>query len=419
MTGSELMSGDIVDSNSVFIAKALADIGLAVNEKVTVGDDRQDLLSQIARLTSESALLIINGGLGPTIDDLTAEVLAIAANETLAYNQQAESHIRNWCTQRGFTANKANLKQALLPLSCAIFADAPGSAPAFYMTLNHCLVIATPGVPSELKDITRKHLLLLIQKTLAIEPTHPWQKYYLLGIGESLLQQLISDELADIESAMQIGFRASFPALELKIKPLSTSLANDPQFTHWQHKLLQRLEPFIISTDTPNFAYRLVRELQAKGKTFSCAESCTGGLIASEITKIPGASAVFPGSIVCYSNQIKQELLQVPAETLNNHGAVSQQTVAAMFAGIIQVMKSDYAIAVTGIAGPDGGTDEKPVGTVWIAWGTAINNSSICLHVPLSRIMFQQLLTAICLDLTYRHLNGIYQTPDYLSRWLL
>ncbi len=419
MTGSELMSGDIVDTNSAFIATALSEIGLTVNEKVTVGDHREDLQSQILRLSSESGLLIINGGLGPTIDDLTAEVLAHAANESLTINKEAEQHITYWCQKRGFKANQANLKQALLPASCQIFADAPGSAPAFHMTINHCLVIATPGVPSELKQITNNHLLDFIPKQLSIKPELPWKKYFLMGIGESRLQQLIIDELNGIDDVLQIGFRADFPALELKLKPAGKRAADDIEVTQWQQQLLGLLENFIITSDTNNFAKRLVQALQEKGKTFSCAESCTGGLLASEITKVPGASDVFPGSIVSYSNQIKHKLLGVPEEVLNTHGAVSEQTVQAMFSGIINTMHSDYAIAITGIAGPDGGSEEKPVGTVWIAWGTATENATICINVPLGRVMFQQLLTTICLDLVYRHLNGNPQTPTYLSRWQL
>ena len=419
MTGSELMSGDIVDSNSAFIAQALSNIGLAVDEKVTVGDHREDLQSQIIRLSKESSLLIINGGLGPTIDDLTAEVLAQAAKEDLTCNKEAEEHVINWCEKRGFTANTANLKQAILPSSSCIFVDAPGSAPAFHMMLNECLVIATPGVPSELKHITRNQLLDFIPTQLSIKPSQPWQKTFLLGIGESRLQQLISDEMTGIEEALEIGFRADFPALELKFRPVKDLKADDKHVVSWQYKLLSLLENYIISTDTNNFACRLVQALQEKGKTFSCAESCTGGLIASEITKIPGASDVFPGSIVSYSNQIKHKLLNVPQETLKHYGAVSEQTVQAMFSGIIDAMQSDYAIAVTGIAGPGGGSIEKPIGTVWIAWGTAKNNAAACINVPLGRVMFQQLLTTICLDLTYRHLNGNSSTPNYLKRWQL
>jgi len=230
------------------------------------------------------------------------------------------------------------------------------------------------------------------------------------------LQQLISDELSGIEEVLDIGFRADFPALELKIRPHNS---NHQQVLVWQQKLISLLDNYIISTNTSNFPKRLVHELQTRNKTFSCAESCTGGLIASEITKVPGASEVFPGGIVSYSNQIKHRLLGVPEETLNTYGAVSEQTVRAMLSGIIDVMQSDYAVAVTGIAGPDGGSEDKPVGTVWIAWGTSEDNNTVCIRVPLGRIMFQQLLSTICIDLIYRHINGSPQAPEYLGRWQL
>ena len=419
MTGSELMSGDIVDSNSAFIAQALAEIGLAVDEKVTVGDKLDALQQQISRLCRESRLLIINGGLGPTTDDLTAEVLARVNKEQLVVNRDAENHIISWCSMRGIKANNANLKQALLPTSARIFPDAPGSAPAFYLNFDNCLVIATPGVPSELKHITHHHLLSFISQHLDYAPAHSWEKFHLLGIGESRLQQLIHEETSDIEDHIEIGYRAAFPALELKLRPMPGSAPDNPQFAQAKQQILALLQPFIINTTTENFAKRLVNALQQQNKRFSCAESCTGGMIASEITSVPGASAVFPGSIISYSNPIKQQLLKVSAETLNQYGAVSEQTAIAMLQGILAVMSTDYAVAVTGIAGPGGGSPEKPVGTVWVAWGTREKNRAICLHIPLGRALFQRLVTTLALDLIYRELCGEDSIPAYLARWQL
>lgn len=418
MSGSELMSGDTIDTNSALLAHALADLGLAINEKVTVSDHLYDLESQILRLSSESDLLIINGGLGPTCDDLTAEALAHAAQQPLLMHKDAEKHIRNWCNRRGSEINTANMKQALLPASSQVIPDCPGSAPAFYLMINHCLIIATPGVPSELKKIVRNQLLPLISAKLAITSQPAWKKYPLLGVGEATLQQMITDHLAGIEKTLEIGFRIDFPILELKYRPIEGS-ADDDKVIAWQIRLHQLIADFITSTSSANPARHLVEQLYNKGNSISCAESCTGGLIASEITKIPGASSVFPGGVISYANTVKQELLNVPAEILANHGAVSKQTVEAMFAGIIGLMKSDYAVAVTGIAGPSGGTAEKPLGTVWIAWGTVTHPLSVGLCIPIERTRFQQLVTTIAIDLCIRHLEGNHQIPTYLARWRL
>lgn len=419
MTGSELMSGDTIDSNSAYLAQALLTVGLAVTEITTIGDERQHLIMQIQRLASQSSLLIINGGLGPTQDDLTAEVMATVAQTTIATHPAAKKHIIEWCQKKGFAANQANLKQAELPRNCTIFPDAPGSAPAFYLFIGDCLVIATPGVPTELKTITRAHLLPFLRKHFMLAETIAWQKIQLLGIGESRLQQIISEEFIHIGEYMEIGFRAGFPTLEFKYKPVSNTLAGSPGYRTQEQNLLKRLEDYVLGQGDFHLATTLVQLLHNKGKSFSCAESCTGGLVSSEITKIPGASAVFPGSIVCYSNNIKEQLLHVPAAVLSDYGAVSKETVLAMLEGILQTMHCDIGVAISGVAGPDGGTIEKPVGTVWIAWGNRSNQLSVCLHIPFERKQFQAMTTTICLDLVRRWVSGQEYTPAYLSRWQL
>jgi nicotinamide-nucleotide amidase len=419
MTGSELMSGDTIDSNSAYLAQKLLSVGLTVQEITTIGDDRQHLSAQIQRLVGKSDLLIINGGLGPTQDDLTAEVMASVAHSKIATHEQAKQHIIEWCAKKGFTANAANLKQAELPVDCSIFPDAPGSAPAFYLFIESCLVIATPGVPSELKSITQQHILPFLRQHFALAETTPWQKVQLLGIGESRLQQIISDEFTGIDKVMDIGFRAGFPTLELKYKPNNNSHLFTDDFKEFENKLLKRIEDFVLGTGNFHLPNALVELFIEKGKTFSCAESCTGGLIASEITKIRGASTVFPGSIVSYSNTIKEKLLNVPDTVLTAHGAVSEETVIAMLEGILLAMNCDIGVAVSGIAGPDGGTIEKPVGTVWIAWGSLSAQQTVCLHIPFERKQFQALAATICLDLARRWALGYAMIPAYLSRWQL
>jgi nicotinamide-nucleotide amidase len=419
MTGSELMSGDTIDSNSAYIAQELLSIGLSVEEITTIGDNRQQLADQIQRLSHKSDLLIINGGLGPTQDDLTAEILASVANSTIETHTSAREHIIQWCLKKGFSANEANLKQAELPKGCSIFPDAPGSAPAFYLVIDECMVIATPGVPSELKAITQQHLLSFLRKHFSLAKTIPWQKIQLLGIGESRLQQILNDEFAGISDCMEIGFRARFPTLELKYKPLDANQVNSPNFKSHEENLLKRIDDFVLGTGNFHLPEALVTLLREKGKTFSCAESCTGGLIASEITKIPGASSIFPGSIVSYSNSIKQKVLHVPEAALAAYGAVSAETVLAMLEGILLTMDCDIGVAVSGIAGPEGGTAEKPAGTVWIAWGNLSAQQTVCLHLPFERKQFQALTTMICLSLVYRWALGHQNIPAYLTRWQL
>lgn len=416
MTGSELMSGDVVDTNSAFIAQNLADIGLSIYERCVVGDDPEMLQQAITRLSNEYDALIINGGLGPTEDDLTAQVLAQCSEHPLQLHKDAEQHVMQWCLQRGFDANTSNLKQALLPQNACIFADAPGSAPAFYIHHNQCLIIATPGVPSEIKNILETSLLPFLQQQFPVENAASWIRYTLIGIGESSLQELINKEFSHLSDYFNIGFRAGFPSLEFKLYPLPVAAKLLAKQESIKLQMINKLKPYILGEGNISIAQALVKLLQQRNKTISCAESCTGGLIASEITKIPGSSAVFPGSVVSYSNAMKQKFLGVNARTLEAKGAVSKDCALEMLDGILNSCQSDYGIAVTGIAGPDGGCEEKPVGTVWIAWGTKKQKQAICLHIGFERELFQTLVMAIALDLIRRQLLGL-GLPEMISRW--
>jgi nicotinamide-nucleotide amidase len=419
MTGSELMSGDTVDTNSSYLAQALLSISLSIHEIATVGDQHNLLLNQIQRLSRNSDLLIINGGLGPTQDDLTSEVLANVAKVAIETHQEAKQHIIDWCERKKIIPNLANFKQAELPANCSIFADAPGSAPAFYLTIGKCLVIATPGVPSELKHITQQQMLPFLTMFFSAANTVHWKKIQLIGIGESRLQSLLHDEYKGIDEFIDIGFRARFPTLELKYKPQASLSITDKQFLLWEEKLLNALHDFTLGKGDFHLPTALIDLLSRQEKTITCAESCTGGLIASEITKVPGASKVFHGGIVSYSNTVKSQLLDVPLNTLELYGAVSQETVLAMLKGCLMKIHAHYGIAVSGIAGPNGGSEKKPVGTVWIAWGDNKKPLSVCLHIPFERKQFQMLVTIISLDLIRRYALGELAIPNYLKRWQL
>ncbi|NRB42403.1 MAG: CinA family nicotinamide mononucleotide deamidase-related protein [Pseudomonadales bacterium] len=418
MTGSELMSGDIIDSNSAMLAHQLAEIGLTISEKCTIADDTNLLKAAITRLSQNYDCLIINGGLGPTEDDLTSEVLAHVCHQDLSENTEAMQHVKKWCQERGARLNKANMKQAFLPRNAKILTDAPGSAAAFYLSFQSCLIIATPGVPSELQYIMQNQGRALLQKHFPNQHQESWQRYQLLGIGESSLQQLLYDQLTQTEDLLDIGFRAGLPYLEFKIrlKTCSATLKERQQEKHRQILLL--INPYIIGRNDDSIAKTVVELLREKKLTITTAESCTGGLIASEITMIPGSSAVFPGSVISYSNNIKQQVLQVDSLCLENNGAVSQVAAEQMLTGILKLTHADYGIAVTGIAGPGGGSPGKPVGTVWLAWGRKNNYQSACLHIKQPRIPFQQMVTAIALDLIRRDILGL-PNVIVLNRWRL
>lgn len=412
MTGDELIQGNIVDTNGSFLGDFFTQLGLEVEEKVTLGDNTRALVKQLLRLSKAYDIILMNGGLGPTEDDLTAIALAQAKDEPIQRHAEAEQHVMQWCKKRQLSISAANLKQADLPASATIFSNAPGSACAFYLYIGNCLIIATPGVPSELKSIVKNTISPFLQNLFQLNNFQLWQRYQLFGIGESSLQEIINQHFHAAHEDYLLGFRANFPYLELKLKA-----KHQHAKAELIDKLLAQLQDKQLGENHFSLASSLVQTLTKKGQTLASAESCTGGLIASEITKIAGSSLVFPGSIVSYSNSAKHELLQVSEASLQQHGAVSSTVVEQMFLHCLKAFHSDYAIAVSGIAGPTGGSAEKPTGTVFIAFGSRHQYAIARLCIPLPREDFQQLVCAIALDLLRRQILGYSLQPRYLSRW--
>jgi len=413
LTGNEIMSGDTVDSNSALIAQRLAEAGLGVYRKVTVGDDIALLTSELAALSASADVVIVNGGLGPTIDDLTAQVLASVAGVPLVEHPRAVLHLRRWCQQRNLQLNAANLKQALLPAGADIVDNPIGSAVGFALTLGTCRVICTPGVPGELAA-----MLGGIVAELAAHLPQPSARSVLrlqtFGLGESTAQQIIDDGVRDWPAEVELGFRAGAPQMEIKLT--IAEAAARPAQQRCRAQLEQLFGDHIIGEGDITLAQKVLALLRHRGASLVTAESCTGGLIASLLTRVPGASDAFHAGFVTYSNAIKQSVLGVREETLAQHGAVSEEVVREMALGAIARSGADYAIAVSGIAGPDGGSAEKPVGTVWLAWGGRDTLRTRGLCWPVERTLFQTMVAAGGLDMLRRMLLGIEQEPRYFDQ---
>ncbi len=411
LTGNELMSGDTVDSNSATLAQLLGRCGMAIHRKVTIGDAIDLLCYQIETMSAASDVLIINGGLGPTVDDLTALALGRVINRELVEHPEAMAHLEAWCARRKYPINDANRKQAVLPGGANVIANANGSAVGFHVRHNDCEVYCTPGVPSEMRTMLEREIIPRLQRQFpAIEPV-AITRVRLFGIGESSLQQMISDQLADWPAGVELGFRASLPLLEIKLATRSR------QYEALKRQCLDRLRglvgDYIIGADDTNLAQCLVGELSRRSLKICTAESCTGGLIASQLVAIAGASQVFEAGFVTYSNTIKQSALGVKPDTLLEHGAVSEAVVREMALGACARSGAELAIAVSGIAGPEGGSPEKPVGSVWVAWGYAQAIEARFFQIPGDRKFFQTLVAAIALDLVRRTVQGIEAEPRY------
>jgi len=414
LTGNELMSGDVVDTNSTMIAKKLEEKGFLLQRKVTVGDDVELLKQEIESISMMADVLIVNGGLGPTVDDLTAEVLAEVVQQALEENTVALSHLESWCDQRDFRLDGPNRKQAVLPGGVVIVPNPIGSAVGFSIEHNDCLIICTPGVPSELEAMLDQTILMLLgDRFTGLNKTSVFH-LPVFGLGESTIQRMISEGIPNWSSNVVLGFRASLPLVDVKLTTQSIDGEQDRERCLIELRTL--LGAHIVAEQQTNLPNYVVDLLLQQGKKLTTAESCTGGLIASQITAITGASAVFEMGVVSYSNRIKHDLLSVDEATLEEHGAVSEAVVREMASGALQKSQSDYVIAVSGIAGPDGGTVSKPVGTVWVAWGCKEKIDAQCLYFPGSRIYFQKLVAAVGLDLIRRRLLEVEEPPLYFKQ---
>lgn len=414
LTGSELMSGDTVDSNSAAIAQRLAELGLPVWRKVTVGDELPLLVHELRALAAGAEVLIVNGGLGPTVDDLTAEALAIAAGVPLAEHPEALAHLHTWCERRGLPLNAANRKQALLPAGCSILPNPRGSAVGIALRLGTCRVYCTPGVPSEMRAM----LDVILEDLRAAFADQLGQRHILrlqtFGLGESTAQQMISDAFPDWPAQVELGFRAGAPQMEIK---LAVDGGEHLRLRDaWQQRLLSLIGDHVIGEGDSTLAARVGELLRERGERVCTAESCTGGQIAAMLTAVSGISSVFEAGYVSYSNRIKEQLLGVRADTLAGHGAVSEATVREMALGALAHSGADHAIAVSGIAGPDGGTADKPVGTVCLARGSRNQMNTLRLHWPAPRALFQTMVAATALDLLRRQLLGITPHSHYVQQ---
>jgi nicotinamide-nucleotide amidase len=413
LTGNEIMSGDTVDSNSSMIARRLAELAVGVYRKVTVGDDVALLAKELTEMATNADVIIVNGGLGPTIDDLTAEVVAKVAGVPLAEIPEAMAHLESWCGNRNLQLNDANRKQAVLPAGCRIIDNPVGSAVGFEVNLGQCRVLCTPGVPSELAA-----MMDLIVADLGAQLNRPAERNILrlqtFGLGESTAQQVIADNIENWPASVELGFRAGAPQMEIKLTIENSAASADQQYC--RERLVELFGDHIIGEGDTLLAESVLDLLRIQGKTLTTAESCTGGLIASMLTRIPGSSEGFHAGFVTYANAIKESVLGVDKEVLAEHGAVSELVVRQMAEGALARSNADYAVAVSGIAGPDGGTPEKPVGTVWLAWGCAQQIETYCLCWPVERGLFQTMIAAAALDMVRRTLLGVDTTPRYFSQ---
>ena len=367
VTGDEVMRGLIADTNTQITATRLYPLGLALRRTIVVGDRGEDIRRALLEISVRADYCIVSGGLGPTADDLTAACAAQAAGVPLRTHEPWLEHLRQrWAKIRpNETMPANNLRQAEVPASAEVLGNPDGSAPAFALRIDRCQFFFLPGVPREYHRIVEEMVLprLVAATGNAILRSRILQCY---GVTESKLDEIVSG-VREAHPEVRFGFRTKFPENHLSLSALAADAATaEASLSRVERKCREALGPFVYGADGVTFAQALGEELARRGETICCAESCTGGLLTQLLTEVGGSSRWTAGAFVTYSNDLKQSALGIPREMLQQHGAVSEPVVRAMAEGARERSGSTWSAAITGIAGPDGGTPEKPVGTVWL-----------------------------------------------------
>lgn len=370
-TGDEVLSGALVDTNAAYIAEKLWEAGMDVSRHHCVGDDVDRLVDIFREVSLRADTALVTGGLGPTVDDLTAEALARAAGVPLTYNPEADASIDRFFEQRHLSRSDPDKKQARLPDGAGWINNPVGTAPGFFMTIGRCCFFCMPGVPSEMVRMLADAVMPRLQDLRGGSPdVNLGRTLSLFGLPEAKVDQMLAGFYQAV-TGVKLGMRATFPVIHVKLYGSGTDVdavqARVDEAAGW---VSERLGRWIFSTRGESLEAVVGKQLAAKGESIAVAESCTGGLIAHLVTNTPGSSAYFRFGGITYANQAKISVLGVLPETIKQYGAVAEQTAGEMAAGVRRVAGTTYGLATSGIAGPDGGTPEKPVGTVCIGLAT-------------------------------------------------
>ena len=365
--GDEILIGQTVDTNSAWMGQQLNLLGIEVYQVTSVHDDRKHILKALAEAEQNSDLVLITGGLGPTKDDITKKTLCEYFNTKLVFHPEVLEHVRSLLSTRNVVINKLNQDQALLPENCTVLHNSAGTASGMWFERNNTIFVSMPGVPFEMEAIMTEEVFPRLKK-LGITQSIVHKTVLTIGIPESMLAERLERWEDSLPEFVKLAYLPSPMMVKLRLSGYGTDdAAIKAEIDKQVKELLTIIPEAVYGFDNDNMGIALGRMLMAEGKTMATAESCTGGSIAQFITSNPGSSAYFKGGVVAYSNEIKSNLLGVPSELIKTVGAVSQEVAEAMALGAQKVLGVHYTVATTGIAGPDGGTDEKPVGTVWIA----------------------------------------------------
>jgi nicotinamide-nucleotide amidase len=407
-TGDEIRSGALVDSNSAFISRRLEEAGIEVVRHTCVGDDLRQLIAVFLEIGARADICIVTGGLGPTVDDLTTEAAASAAGVDLVLDEEALSVIEAFFKARNREMSDSNRKQAMLPAGSERLDNPIGTAPGFSLTVGTCRFFCLPGVPPEMKRMIEEQVMPRCMRLPgAVAGSLKTMTISTFGYPESVAGERIRG-FSRRFPALKLGLRAKFPEIQVKVYARSTEPEKlDEELNEARQWLLARIGEKTFSTGGRSMQETVGELLAAAGATVAVAESCTGGLVSHWLTNVPGSSAYFRMAAVTYANDAKTAVLGVSEQILEQYGAVHEKTAGEMAEGVRRVAGADWGVSTTGIAGPEGGTPDKPVGTVCIGVSSVDGTTAKRFFFPFpGRSMNKKIFAMTALDQLRRQLIG-------------
>ena len=365
--GDEILYGQTLDTNSHWMSQELDTHGFIVTYRATVGDTEENILAGLDYARKQARIILITGGLGPTADDLTKPCLAKYFGVELVSNKEALEELKALFKQIDRDLSESNIAQTNLPANADYISNSMGTAPGIWIEEDDNIFVSMPGVPYEMKTMITEHVIPRLMKKFRL-PVVEHRIIRTIGIGESWLAEKIKPWQDSLPEHLKLAYLPSLGQVKIRL----TSNGKDKELIHKEFdqqvtNLRRYADKYIYGFGEIDIEQVVGMLLQEQGLTLGTAESCTGGYLAHMITRVPGSSAYYKGSIISYANEVKQKALNINPTILSSHGAVSEETVSAMATGVCQQLGVDIGLATSGIAGPDGGTDEKPVGTIWIA----------------------------------------------------
>lgn len=402
--GDEILIGQILDTNSRYISQALNRIGVVVTERTSIGDSAEQIVSTLDRALAQSDVVIITGGLGPTKDDITKHTLARYYNSELVYNEQVGSFVEQLLARRGIAFTELNRGQAMVPKCCTVLHNAHGTAPGMWFERDGKVVVSLPGVPFEMRHLIDDSVVPMLAERFELKAiVH--RTMITSGIPESILAERIATWEDNLPDVLHLAYLPAPNVVRLRLSAYevdgqSISHMIDDQFD----KLKGIIPEAIVGFEDATVEQLVHRWMTENGKTLSVAESCTGGAIAAKFTAMAGASVYFNAGVVSYSNEAKRDILGVNMDDIVRYGAVSETVAIQMAEGVRRAGQSDYAVSTTGIAGPTGGSAEKPVGTVWIGIATPKGSFAVLKNCGTDRSQIIDRATAYAIKLLYDNL---------------